>query len=103
MPPVTVQRHKGVITIIGVVLIGLLLFLYFSPYGLRNYLHLRADLERVHNELDELQSENKRLTEEISLLKNDSNYVEKIARQKLGMLKSNEIIFEEPPKKARNE
>ena len=103
MPPATLQRHKGLITILGVALFILFLLLYFAPYGCRNYLILRTDLSRVKAELNELQSSNKRLTEEITLLKNDSKYVEKVARQKLGMLKKNEIIFEEPEKKAKNE
>lgn len=103
MPPIKIQRHKGVIAIIGVALFILLLVLYFAPYGCRDYLLLRADLTRVNNEINELQLKNKELADEIALLKNDSNYVEKIARQKLGMLKKNEIIFEVPEKKAKNE
>ena len=88
---------------IGAALFVLILLLYFAPYGYRNYLLLRADLNRVNTEINELKSKNKELADEISLLKNDSNYVEKIARQKLGMLKKNEIVFELPQKKAKHE
>ena len=101
-PPSNIKRHRGIITIIGVGLFVLLLLLYFAPYGLRNYLTMHADLNQVNNEISELKAKNKELTDEINLLKNDANYVERIARQKLGMLKKNEIVFDMPEKKAKN-
>lgn len=100
MPPSPIQKHKSIFVIIGVALCVVFLLLYFAPYGLRNYLVIREKLSLVNSELDELRIKNQELNDEITLLKNDSNYVEKIARQKLGMLKKNELLFEIPEKKS---
>lgn len=103
MPPSTIQRHRTIIILIGVALFLFFALLYYSPYGYHNYLVIREDLNQVNNEISELKSKNQELEEEITLLKNDSNYVEKIARQKLGMLKKNEIVFEVPEKQSKKE
>jgi len=103
MPPSPIQKHKNIFVIIGVALCGLSLLVYFAPYGLRNYLVVREKLNLVNSELDELKKKNQELNDEITLLKTDANYVEKIARQKLGMLKKNELLFEVPEKKSNKE
>lgn len=103
MPPSTIQKHKNIIAIIGAGLFVILLLLYYAPYGCHDYLVLRENLAQIKAEIIELKTKNQELNDEISLLKNDSNYVEKIARQKLGMLKKNEIVFEMPEKKTNKE
>jgi len=103
MPPSTIQRNRGLFLIIGLAIFVLGLLVYFAPYGCHHYLVLREDLERVNNEITMLKGQNQELRDEITLLRSDSNYIEKIARQKLGMLKKNEIIFEVPEKKGKKE
>ena len=103
MRPAPINKHKHIFVIIGVMLCVVSLLVYFAPYGLRNYLQVREKLTQVRTELDELKKKNQELSDEITLLKNDTNYVEKIARQKLGMLKKNELLFEMPEKKTNKE
>ena len=103
MPPAPINKHKSIITISAVALCIVLLLVYFAPYGLRKYLGIREKLSLVNTELDALKKKNQELSDEIELLKTDANYVEKIARQKLGMLKKNELIFEVPEKKSKKE
>ena len=43
--------------------------------------------------IEELEKENANLTTEIDRLKNDSLYIEKIARKELGMIRQGEIIY----------
>lgn len=100
MPPSPINKHKSIVVISALALGVVLLLIYFAPYGLRNYLVIREKLNLVSTELDELKKKNQELNDEITLLKTDTNYVEKIARQKLGMLKKNEFIFEVPEKKS---
>ena len=80
-------------------IVGLLV--YFAPYGLRHYLVMQEDLKRVNNEITSLKGQNQELRDEIAQLKSDSNYIEQIARKKLGMLKKSELIFEVPEKKEK--
>jgi len=103
MPPSTIQRHRTIIILIGLALCLFFLLLYYSPYGYHNYLAIRDNLNQVNSEISELKAKNQELEEEITLLKTDSNYVEQIARQKLGMLKKNEVVFEVPEKKSKKE
>jgi cell division protein FtsB len=99
MPPSTIQKHRGIILIIGIALFVLFLLVYYAPYGCHTYLVMREDLARVNSEIGQLKAQNQEIKNEITLLKTDSKYLEQVARQKLGMLKKNEIIFEVPEKK----
>lgn len=101
MPPSAMQKHRGIILIVTLVVLTLLLLVYYLPYGGRHYLTTREELNRVSAEIAALKVQNQELRDEITLLKSDTNYIEKIARQKLGMLKKNEIVFEVPEKKGR--
>ena len=103
MPPSTVQRHRDTLILIGLAILILCLVVYFAPFGCRNYLALREDLERVNSEITMLKGQNQELRDEITLLQTDANYIEKIARRKLGMLKKNEMVFEVPEKKVKRE
>lgn len=103
MPPSTAQRNRSLILVIGLAISVLGLLVYFAPYGCHHYLVLREDMDRVNSEISMLKDQNQELRDEITLLKSDSHYIEKIARQKLGMLKKNELIFEVPEKKGKKE
>ena len=91
-----------------VVLIAILLLVFFFAYlFFSGYLDLRKvgqRLARMEEENKKLARENKRLEEEIKALEGDPFYIEKIAREELGMVKKGEIVYEiisspEPVKK----
>jgi len=103
MPPLPPNKHKHLSLAIAIALGLVSLLLYFAPFGVRNYLSLRQKLTLANSELEEITKKNQELTDEINLLKTDAHYVETIARQKLGMLKKNEVIFEVPEKKSKRE
>lgn len=81
-----------------VVLIAILLLIFFLAYlFLSGYLDLRKvgqRLARIEAENRRLIQENKRLEEEIKALEGDPFYIEKIAREELGMVKKGEIVYE---------
>ena len=101
MPPSTSQKSKGAFIVIGVALFILALLVYLAPYGIRDYLVMRKDLALVNKEISTLKEQNQELRDEISHLKSDTNYIEMVARKKLGMLKKNEMVFEVPEKKEK--
>lgn len=103
MPPSPSNKHKNIFIIILATLCVVFLLVYFAPCGIQRYLQVKENLTLINSELDELKQKNQELTEEIALLKTDPNYVEKIARQKLGMLKKNEVLFVMPEKKSKRE
>ncbi len=76
--------------------IGLVVALYFSFTGSEGLLNLY----RIHRNINELESEIEQMNGTIDSLeitieklKNDTSYIEKIAREKLGMAKKGEKIY----------
>ncbi len=65
----------------------------FSPQGVLQYYHLKKKIETANNENQELREKNLELRQEIEKLKNNSDYLEEVARKELGLIKKNEIVF----------
>ena len=55
---------------------------------------LRDEYEIVQKRIEFLQQHNNILTEDVRRLKEDPDYVEKRAREKLGLVREGEIIYE---------
>ncbi len=71
-----------------------LLFLAFAPgRSLRSLRQMRQQAEAVTEENKILLRETVQLNEEIRLLQHDERHLEKIAREKYGMLKKNEEVY----------
>ncbi|GBD38220.1 Cell division protein FtsL [bacterium HR37] len=54
---------------------------------------LYEENQRIEGRIFELQLENKRLKKKIEALKNDQRFIEKVAREELGMIKEGEKVF----------
>jgi cell division protein FtsB len=87
------QRNKILMAVVVFAMFNLLLVVLFGDNGL-------VELRRLHNTHRGLIEANTALTREnlkmyrsIDRLQSDSDYVEGIARQELGMIRSNEFIF----------
>lgn len=79
-------------------IIGALVVIFLPPFA--KYQELRAKNKRLENELVSLREESKRLEWEKMRLETDINYVEKKAREKIGIVKKGEIVLKStPPKK----
>ena len=82
----------------GLVLVLCLMILLVAWLGLSKRGILRVykmDLERQKyiDRIRALKKENKELLEEIRRLKKDPDYVERVARQELGLIRDNEVIY----------
>lgn len=73
----------------------MLLWLLFAPgTGVFGLLKLRQETARLERQTEELIKSNEVLRAEIDRLKNDPDYLERIAREKYGLLKKNEQMFD---------
>ena len=54
---------------------------------------LYQENERIKGKIEELKMSNKELEKRISTLKNDKLYIEKVAREELGMIKQGEKVY----------
>ena len=71
--------------------------LVLDEQGLPRYRLLRAELEELRDSNEELVQEIARLKTEIDSLRSDTHYVERIARDELGMARPEEFVFQFPP------
>ncbi len=80
--------------ILAVVVLGVL-FLVFAPgRGLLSHRKMKKEIQALVRDNRTLQHRNVQLAEEIERLKNDESYLEQLAREKYGLLKKNEEVYE---------
>ncbi len=70
--------------------------LVLDEQGLPRYRHLSAELQELRESNEELVREIATLKSEIDALRSDPNYVERIARDELGMVRAEEFVFQFP-------
>lgn len=79
------------------------LWFFFSPMsGIFKYQRLQKQIETLSQENKSLEARNAELRGEIERLRTDEAYLEQMARQKYGLLKENETVYEfTPPSKKK--
>lgn len=76
-----------------VIVVIFLIMTVFGNRGLRDNYFLRQRLAAIKKTNQELAWQNSQLAKTVELLKTDSVYIEKIARDELGMVKKGDIIY----------
>ncbi len=90
---------KVVLLIIAILVIFVLgILTVFGKHGFIHLTHLKTQLREIELKNNQLTAENKKLRTEIDLLKNNSKYLEEVARKELGLIKEGEIIYHIEPK-----
>lgn len=72
----------------------LLLSLLFGEMGLLKFIKMKQTHSRIRQENRALRGENEDLSRRIEMLKTDSDTIEQIARDRLGLAKKGELIYE---------
>lgn len=80
-------------------IIFILFFTVFGDKGLLRIYELKQDKEKVDARLSTAREENEKLKHNIHALKTDRRYIESIARKDLGLVRSNEVIYQFAPDK----
>ena len=75
---------------------SLFLFIVFGENGLVDLNRLKKERDNLLQKNEALTQENLSLYREIERLKNDPEYVENVARQELGVIGKDEVIFKTP-------
>lgn len=91
-----VQRNRKMLWRICllVVTLGLLLLLFMPGRGLLHYYKLQRNVQTITLDNVRLEEANATLTEEIHRLKTDDASIENLARNKHGMLRKNEEVYD---------
>lgn len=74
-------------------LFSLLFFIVFGEHGLVDLNSLQKERDQLVEKNEILRHENLTLSAEIDRLQHDPKYIEKIARQELGMVGQDELIL----------
>lgn len=76
-------------------ILTLALFVFSWVYlpGLSKYRDLKSKEEQIESELRDVETKLKAVKEERDLLKNDVQYLEKVIRDELGLVKPGEVVY----------
>ena len=77
----------------SIFLLIILYFLFGGDYNIYNLWKYRQKEKNLRSEIQKSEKEKEQLTTEIGMLKNDSTYIEKIAREELKMGRPDEKIY----------
>lgn len=79
------------------IFLGILLLIFFPGYA--KVQEMRQKNRALESKIKELQAENKALAKEKNKLENDPDYLEQVARERLGIVKKGEIVYRLVPDK----
>ncbi len=79
----------------------ILFFTVFGDKGLLRIYELKQDKNKINTRLTATRNENEKMKLEIIALKSDRRYLESIARRDLGLVRSNEVIYQFPQEKTQ--
>lgn len=77
----------------------ILFFTVFGEKGLLRIYELKKDKSVIDLRLVKIKEENDKLKREVVALQSDRRYLESIARKDLGMVRSNEVVYQFPSEK----
>jgi len=87
------RRKRLLLISMLIAMFGFLQVILFGDNGYLELLRLKSTHQKLKHTQARLTQENLELYRSIDRLKNDSVYVENIARQELGMIRSDEVVF----------
>jgi cell division protein FtsB len=93
---VYVLRRRIATILVTVLAVSLFVHVMFGANGMVVYKQKRAEYEALKKQIDQVQQENDRYTQQIQGLKSDQKAIEKEAREQLGYAKAGEYIYVAP-------
>ena len=75
----------------------------FGDNGILKLKKIEQENQQVKMASEKIKAENEKLKKEIKLLREDKKYVEKVAREELGMTRKDEIIYKKKQDNAKEE
>ncbi|HQA03437.1 MAG TPA: septum formation initiator family protein [Thermodesulfovibrio thiophilus] len=88
------RRNKIFLFIVVSVMIFLSYSFFFGDMGYLKYKKLKQNEQKLLKEINEISAENTAIKNEINLLKNNPSYLEKYSREKFGLVKQGEMVFQ---------
>ena len=89
-------RRFSLILLVGIPIVG---YVLLNPHGIIQRVRLELAKREMAEKLREAELEQERLQDLSKRLENDKRTIEKIAREKYGMLREGETVYKVKPKK----
>jgi len=86
------RRKAGVLGTV-IALIALAVGAVFGDRGLLNLVEKRRQVEALRHEIEDLRTENARLSSDITALRQSPLAIERLAREELGLARPDETVF----------
>ena len=83
----------SILIILLLINIALFVRMVWGPTGLLEYYALKEKYQTLQNQIDDIDTSNVTLSNEIRLLQADNHYVEQVVRQHLHYIKNNELLY----------
>ena len=83
----------AILLILGIFNLALFSRMIWGPTGLMEYRDLKRQHVALLSEISELDAQNRTLSRNIRLVQSDSQYVEKMIRQRLHYMRDNEVLY----------
>lgn len=90
-------RRRIATVAVAVLAASLFVHVMFGANGMVVYKQKRAEYQTLHKQIDQVQLENDRYTQQIQGLKTDQTAIEKEAREQLGYARPGEYVYVPPP------
>ena len=92
LPPAP-RKYKGILIGCGVSLLLFVVAAIYGDHGLVHLLRMRNEQRTLEQLVFQIQQNNEQLRERIRRLQSDDSYIERLAHERLGLVKPGEIIF----------
>ncbi len=91
--PLLPRKHKGTLVTCVAVLVLFVIAAVYGDHGLIHLLRMQSEQRELEHTAFDLQQQNERLRERIRRLQSDDHYIEKLARERLGLVRKGEIMY----------
>jgi cell division protein FtsB len=82
--------------ILALALFALFVHDIFGTHGFLAMRRTQKEIEQIHDQIVQMNEQNKTLTDQVSSLKSDPKSIERIAREEMGLARPGEMIFKIP-------
>ncbi len=87
------KKRRSLLFLLFLLAIAFTLTLLYGNQGFFHLKLLEAEKTKLESANQDVKQENKLLLEKIERIKNDPEYIEDVARKKLGLVRPNEVIY----------
>lgn len=96
--PHALHRHRKILErvawVVGALMAAVVVASFFGEMSIPRYLEMRKNAQRLEQEIQEMAKANAGLRTEITRLQKDPARIEEVARERLGLVRKGETVYQ---------